>query len=97
MPSLEDVKDGVIATKIAAHAVDIVRLGEKAGVRDLAMAEARANLNWKKQFENAIDVEKAKKTRGRVRLRSPETCSMCSDYCAIKILREALKTEGQCL
>lgn len=97
LPNLEDVKEGVIATKIAAHAVDIVKLGDKAAARDLAMAKARANLDWKKQFENALDPEKAMKIHGRVELKSPETCSMCSEYCAIKILKEALKSKGQCL
>jgi len=97
LPTLENVKEGVIATKIAAHAVDIVKLGFKAEARDLAMAKARANLNWKKQFENALDPEKAMKIRSRTKPKSPETCSMCSEYCAIKILREALKAEGQCL
>lgn len=97
LPNLEDVKEGVIATKIAAHAVDIVKLGSKAANRDLAMAKARADLNWKKQIENALDPEKATKIRNRVKLKSPETCSMCSEYCAIKILKEALKTEAQCL
>ncbi len=97
LPTLEDVKEGVIVTKIAAHAVDIVKLGAKASIRDLAMAKARANLDWRKQIENALDSEKAKKIRGRIKLKSAETCSMCSQYCAIKILREALKAEGQCL
>jgi phosphomethylpyrimidine synthase len=97
LPTLEDVKEGVIVTKIAAHAVDIVKLGAKASARDLAMAKARANLDWRKQIENALDSEKAKKIRGRIKLKSAETCSMCSQYCAIKILREALKAEGQCL
>ncbi len=97
LPTLEDVKEGVIVTKIAAHAVDIVKLGAKASARDLTVAKARANLNWKKQIENALDSEKAKKIRSRIRLKSPETCSMCSQYCALKILKEALKAEGQCL
>ncbi|MEM0008015.1 MAG: phosphomethylpyrimidine synthase ThiC [Candidatus Bathyarchaeia archaeon] len=97
LPSLEDVKEGVIATKIAAHAADIAKLGAKAAAQDLAMAKARANLDWKGQFENAIDPEKAKKVHGRIKPKSPETCSMCSEYCAIKILKEALKAEGQCL
>jgi phosphomethylpyrimidine synthase len=97
LPTLEDVKEGVIATKIAAHAVDIVKLGFKASARDLAMAKARANLDWKKQFENALDPEKAMKIRSRVKLKRPETCSMCSEYCALKVLKEALKAEGQCL
>ncbi len=97
LPSLEDVKEGVIATKIAAHAADIAKLGAKAAAQDLAMARARANLDWKEQFENAIDPGKAKRVHERVRPKSPETCSMCSEYCAIKILKEALKAEGQCL
>ncbi|MEM2029676.1 MAG: phosphomethylpyrimidine synthase ThiC, partial [Candidatus Bathyarchaeia archaeon] len=95
LPSVEDVKEGVIATKIAAHAADIVRLGEKAALKDLEMAKARANLNWKLQMESAIDPEKAMKIRRRAKLRSPEACSMCSEYCAIKVLKEALK--AQCL
>ncbi len=97
LPTLDDVKEGVIATKIAAHAVDIVKLGSKAAARDLAMAKARANLDWKKQFENALDPEKAMKIRSRVKLKRPETCSMCSEYCALKVLKEALKADGQCL
>jgi len=97
LPTLEDVKEGVIATKIAAHAVDIVKLGAKASARDLAVAKARANLNWRKQIESSLDPEKAKKIRSRIKLKSPETCSMCSQYCALKILKEALKAEGQCI
>jgi phosphomethylpyrimidine synthase len=97
LPTIEDVKEGVIATKIAAHAVDIVKLGSKAMARDLAMAKARAKLNWKEQFENALDPEKAMQIRSRVKLKRPETCSMCSEYCALKVLKEALKAEGQCL
>ncbi len=97
LPTVEDVKEGVIATKIAAHAADIVKLGEKAYSKDLEMAKARARLDWKAQFENAIDPEKARKIRSRVRLKSPETCSMCSEFCAIKLLKEALKTRAECL
>jgi len=97
LPTVEDVKEGVIATRIAAHAADIVKIGEKAYAKDLEMAKARARLDWKAQFDNAIDPEKARKIRGRVKLRSPETCSMCSEFCAIKLLKEALKTRAECL
>jgi len=97
LPILEDVKQGVIATKIAAHVVDIAKLGPRATSRDLAMAKARASLDWKKQFECALDPEKAVKIHDRTKLRSQETCSMCSEYCAIKILKAALKAEGQCV
>lgn len=91
LPSLEDVKEGVIATRIAAHAADIVRLGSKASAKDLRMAEARANLDWGGQMKNAIDPEKMVKVRGRTKLKSPKVCSMCSEYCAIKMLKETLK------
>ncbi|MEM2393768.1 MAG: phosphomethylpyrimidine synthase [Candidatus Bathyarchaeia archaeon] len=97
LPSLEDVKEGVIVTKIAAHAADIAKFGAKAAKQDLAMAKARANLDWEGQFRNAIDPQKAEKIHGRVKPKSPGTCSMCSEYCAIKILKEALNVEGQCL
>jgi len=97
IPLLEDVREGVIATRIAAHAADIVKLGAKASARDLAMSNARANLNWKQQFENAMDPRRAREIRSRIKLKAPATCSMCSEYCAIKILREALKTRAQCL
>lgn len=97
IPTLEDVREGVIATKIAAHAVDIVKRGSKASSRDLAMAQTRAKLDWQKQLDLALDPEKARKIRGRVKLMSPDTCSMCSEYCAIKILKEAFKAEAQCL
>jgi len=92
LPSVEDVKEGVIVTKIAAHAVDIVKLGEKAMVRDLEMAKARSELDWERQFKNAIDPEKAVTIHGRFKKKPSEACSMCSDFCAIKILKDALKT-----
>ncbi|MEM2325999.1 MAG: phosphomethylpyrimidine synthase ThiC [Candidatus Bathyarchaeia archaeon] len=91
LPSVDDVKEGVIAARIAAHAADIVRLGERAALNDLEMAKARANLDWRRQIENAIDPERAAKIRARTKLISPEACSMCSEYCAIKILKEVLK------
>ncbi|MEM2212609.1 MAG: phosphomethylpyrimidine synthase ThiC [Candidatus Nezhaarchaeales archaeon] len=97
LPSLEDVKEGVIAAKIAAHAADIAKLGAKAASRDLAMAKARANLNWREQFKNALNPEKARRVHGRVKKKGHEACSMCSKYCAIKILKETLKAGGQCL
>lgn len=95
LPSLDDVKEGVIATRIAAHAADIAKLGRKAIVKDLEMAKARAALDWRRQIENAIDPEKAIEVRSRSKLKSPESCSMCSEYCAIKMLKDVLKS--QCL
>ena len=96
LPSLKDVKEGVIATKIAAHAADIVKLGPKAATKDLEMAKARYDLDWNKQFSLAIDPIKAKKYRSRTATEQTETCSMCGKYCAIKILKEALDMEATC-
>ncbi len=97
LPTVEDVRDGVIASRIAAHAADIVKLGARAYRRDLEMARARANLDWKGQFEQAIDPDRAREIRGRVALKEPEACSMCSRYCAIKLFKESLRTKVSCL
>jgi len=93
LPDVEEVKEGVIATKIAAHSANIIRRGESASNWDLEMAKARANLNWEKQFEIAIDSEKAKAVYTRGNLKSSidepiKPCTMCGKYCAIKILQK---------
>jgi len=96
LPNVEDVKEGVIATKIAAHAADIVKLGRRALRRDLEMAEARAKLDWEKQLEISINPERARAIYNRVKSRGPG-CSMCGEYCAINILRRALRTRSSCI
>ncbi len=89
LPSLEDVKEGVIAARIAAHVADIAK-----GIdvdRDAEMAIARKELNWTRQFELAIDPEKAKELRRkRPPVVDPTTCAMCGKYCAVKIASEYL-------
>jgi len=90
LPTLEDVREGVVASKIAAHVADIVK-GIDIG-RDEEMAKARKELNWQKQFELAIDPEKAKELRQkRPPLLDSKTCSMCSKLCAIKLVDDYLK------
>ncbi len=61
LPNAEEVREGVMAARIAAHAADVVRLGEKARAWDNEMARARSALDWKRQFELAIDPEKARR------------------------------------
>ncbi len=92
LPTVEDVREGVIAAKIAAHAADLVKEGqrERARARDYEMSLARKNFDWKKQFELSIDPEKAERIWSRRRSKS-EACSMCGDLCAIKIVKEALE------
>lgn len=90
LPSEKDVKDGVIASRIAAHAADVAR-GIDLNL-DEEMSKARKDFDWKKQFELAIDPEKAKKLRAeRPAEMDPETCSMCSEYCALKMVRDYLR------
>ena len=90
LPTVEDVKEGVIATKIAAHVADIVKgIGVE---RDAAMARARKGLDWAKQFELAIDPEKARELRKkRPPLLDPNVCAMCGKFCAIKMVDDYLK------
>ena len=89
LPDARQVREGVMAARIAAHAADIVKLGEKALARDRAMAEARASLDWEQQFALAIDPEAARKgyqpPSGKSR-KAKEGCSMCGGYCVFELL-----------
>jgi phosphomethylpyrimidine synthase len=94
LPTLEEVKEGVIASKIAAHAIDIVRRGKDAMEWDKNMDLARRDLNWDEQIKNAIDPEKAKMIRSRDGpIERKEPCTMCGRLCSIKILKDAMKRD----
>lgn len=84
LPDLSDVKDGIIASKIAAHAADIAN-GIK-GARDIdnKMADARHKLDWDAMFEVAIDKEKAKRYYESTPVSERHTCSMCGKMCAVR-------------
>ncbi len=88
LPSREDVKKGVIATKIAAHAADLVRLRDYG--KDKEISRARKNLNWKKLMELCGTPEIKENYQD---LKNKESCSMCGKYCALKIIGEYLKKE----
>jgi phosphomethylpyrimidine synthase len=88
LPSVADVRDGVVVTKIAAHAADIARGNKLALERDKEMSIARKNLNWEKQIELSIDPEKAKKYREKNPPTDNDVCTMCGKYCAIKQVSE---------
>ncbi|WP_456397342.1 phosphomethylpyrimidine synthase ThiC [Desulfurobacterium sp.] len=92
LPDVNDVREGLIASKIAGHAADIVKGVPGATEWDIAMAKARDELDWEKQFELAIDPDKAREYRER---RAPkkdeETCSMCGNLCAVKTFNERVK------
>jgi len=87
LPGVEEVREGVIATRIAAHAADIVRLGDRALQWDNQMSQARRNLDWEKQFQLSLDPQKARQMRQEPSGQGPEGCTMCGDYCVFKLLR----------
>ncbi|MFN4196742.1 MAG: phosphomethylpyrimidine synthase ThiC [Caldimicrobium sp.] len=91
LPTLEDVKEGLIASKIAAHIADLVKGVKGAWEWDLEMAKARAALDWEKQIELSIDPEKARKYRLEGGVSKSKACTMCGEYCAIKIYEHAYK------
>ncbi len=94
LPTLEDVKEGVIASKIAAHAADLVKGVPGALEKDRQMAIARHKLDWQKQIELSIDPQKARRYRdeGGVSEEGP-TCTMCGEYCAIKTYQRAMAAD----
>ncbi|MGE4588309.1 MAG: phosphomethylpyrimidine synthase ThiC [Acidaminococcaceae bacterium] len=92
LPDINDVREGVIATRIAAHAADIAKGVPGALEWDLKMAKARKELNWPEQIKLAIDPIKAQRYRSEKNKTDDEACSMCGDYCAVKIVEEYLQT-----
>lgn len=94
LPTAEDVIEGTVVTRIAAHAADLTRPGvrERARAWDRRMSEARASLDWPAQFEAAIDPARARRIRHR-RGVEVDTCTMCSDLCAIRLAKEAMEHE----
>ncbi len=95
LPNVEDVKQGILASKIAAHAADIAK--GIPGARDIddKMADARRVLDWEAQFACALDPETARAIRDS---RSPEddhaeACSMCGKFCAVRSMNKALAGE----
>jgi phosphomethylpyrimidine synthase len=88
LPGVEEVREGVIVTRIAAHAADIARGNKFALERDMNMSRARKALNWNSQIKNAIDPVKAKRIRGENPPGEVDVCTMCGKFCAIKQVRE---------
>ena len=87
LPSLEDVKEGVIAAKIAAEAADVALGNEKALKREEEMADARRKFDWDKQFELAFDKSKPRVYKDKCEIEDKEMCAMCGEFCAVKIAK----------
>lgn len=95
LPDYDDVREGIIASRIAAHAADIVKGVPGAMDWDRQMSRARRSLDWQKQAELSMDPGKATAKRGR--FTSGKTCSMCGPYCAMALVEEYLGTPiGKC-
>lgn len=91
LPNIDEVKEGVIVSRIAAHAADVAK-GHRGAIEwDNKMSEARANLDWKKMIELSINPELASEIRERCKDKDEDVCSMCGKFCSIKNCKEALK------
>jgi phosphomethylpyrimidine synthase len=84
LPSVEDVREGVIASRIAGHAADIARGLKGSMEMDCRMARARKSLDWKEQIRLSIDPRRAQKLRESSMPRESDVCTMCGELCAIK-------------
>ena len=86
LPNVEDVKTGVMSARLAAHIGDMVKYKKRD--QDLEMGHARKDLDWKKMYSLALNPELAKEVRASRMPEDKEACTMCGDYCALKIVRE---------
>lgn len=93
LPNLEDMKEGIIASKIAAHAADIAKGVKGARNWDNEMSQARADINWEKMFDLAIDPEKARRYRAESKPHDEESCSMCGKMCSMRTMKKMLNGE----
>ena len=86
LPTVEDVREGVVASRIAAHAADLAR--GRGADWDLEMSKARKGFDWERMFELSVDPERAREYWERRKSRSPMVCSMCGDLCAMKMAND---------
>jgi phosphomethylpyrimidine synthase len=94
LPTIDDVREGLIASKIAAHAADLVKKVEGAIEKDLQISKARKSLNWNEQKKHVLDSYKFEEIRKKRKTKS-EACSMCGNFCAMKIVSEFLGSSGK--
>jgi len=85
LPTIEDVKEGIIATRIAAHAADVARGIKKVRALDDEMSKARAELNWRKMLKLAINPERAKEYKDKSEAKNKKVCTMCGKYCVLQM------------
>ncbi len=99
LPTLEDMKEGIMAARIAAHAADIAKGCKQAREWDWQMSEARAELDWERQFQLAMDPEKARRYRQESSPQDADSCTMCGHMCSLrnmKRIREGKRVQLAC-
>ena len=94
LPTVEDVREGVIATRIAGHAADIARGNKIALQRNMEMAKARMAFDWEKQIELSIDPKKARRYHEEGKSGAEDVCTMCGEFCAIKRVKDFFANSG---
>lgn len=93
LPDLDDMREGIIASKIAAHAGDIAKGIKGAREWDNEMSDARRAIDWDKMFELALDSDKPKRYRASSVPKQENTCTMCGEQCAVKNMNKILGGE----
>lgn len=93
LPDVNDVKEGIMASRIAAHAADLAKGIKGAADWDHKMSVARKKLDWETMFDLAIDPEKARAYRASAKPEKEDTCSMCGNFCAVKNMNRILDGE----
>jgi phosphomethylpyrimidine synthase len=91
LPDIDDVREGVVASRIAAHAADIAKGIPGSMEKDRKMAQYRKNLDWEGQMSLSFDPDRVREWRGQVPPSLTEVCSMCGEFCAIKTVERALQ------
>ncbi len=94
LPTPEQVKEGIIAARIAAHAADLAKYGARAARRDAAVSWARARLDWKTMLDHAFDPREAARIHAQYGLRT-RACDMCGQYCACLVLGKHMRGRGE--
>jgi phosphomethylpyrimidine synthase len=95
MPDADDIFMGVIASRIAAHAGDVAKGHPDAVAWDREMSVARKELDWQRQIELSIDPETTERMWKERSSNFSSECTMCGDYCALKIVTKYLNDERE--
>ena len=97
LPGVAEVREGVVASKIAAHIGDLEKGIASAWEKDRQMAEARNRFDWQTMFALCVDPEKAREMRSKSEDKDRDVCTMCGDFCALKTHARAFGTDDEML